>query len=97
MMKTDTEICAANLAAARTVLATAEPRTRVINDALCDIDHFDEQVRRGSLATFAGELRTALALGGLETVAYRRETVDELRAAIRAYGEWLIAVADKAR
>src|SRR5262249_54713823 len=88
--------CAANVTEARMLLATAEPRSRAVNNALCDIKHFDKAVGRGALATFAGELDTALAFGGLADVKYSRETVDDVRAALRAYGEWLIQVADKA-
>jgi hypothetical protein len=39
----------------------------------------------------------ALSLGGLADLAFTRESVDDVRAAPRAYGRWLIQVADKAR
>jgi hypothetical protein len=42
------------------------------------------------------DLRCALSLGGLADLTYRDESVDDVRAALRAYGQWLIQVADKA-
>jgi hypothetical protein len=44
-----------------------------------------------------GDLRCALSLGGLADLAFTRESVDDVRAALRAYGQWVIQVADKAR
>jgi hypothetical protein len=67
------------------------------DQALADIEHFDGQIRRGELATHPGDLRCALSLGGLADLAFTRESVDDVRAALRAYGQWLIQVADKAR
>ena len=91
------EAAARNVTAAREALATGTPRTRDINHALCDLNTFDPAIKRGELATFAGKLDTALSLGGLQQVAYSTESVDDVRAALRAYGEWLIQVADLAR
>jgi hypothetical protein len=86
-----------NLSDARVRLAAAEPNSHAANEALVDVEHFDEQIRRGELATYIGDVRCALSLGGLADLAYTRESVDDVRAALRAYGQWLIQVADKAR
>ena len=89
---------AANVAAAREVLATTgTARTREANHALCDLAMFDEQIKRGQLATFAGELHTHLSLSGLSNATFTGEDVDDVRDALRAYGQWLIQVADVAR
>ena len=85
-----------NLSDARTRLAAAHPYSRAANEALADVGHVDAQVRRGELATYPGDLRCALSLGGLADLAYRDESVDDVRAALRAYGQWLIQVADQA-
>jgi hypothetical protein len=52
--------------------------------------------RRGELATYPGDLQCALSLGGLADLTHRDEPVDDVRAALRAYGQWLIQVTDKA-
>jgi hypothetical protein len=83
------------LSDARARLAAAHPHSHAANEALADIEHFDAQIRRGQLATYPGDLRCALSLG-LADLAYRDESVDDVRAALRAYGQWLIQVADKA-
>jgi hypothetical protein len=85
-----------NLSDARARLAAAEPHSHAANEALADMEHFDAQIRRGALATYPGDLRCALSLGGLADLTYRDESVDDVRAALRAYGQWLIQVADKA-
>jgi hypothetical protein len=64
--------------------------------ALADIEHVDGQIRRGELATYPGDLRCALSLGGLADLTYPDESIADVRAALRAYGQWLIQVADKA-
>lgn len=91
------EAAARNVAAAREGLAVDAPHSRQVNHHLVDLVMFDKQIKRGELATFAGELRGALSLGGLQQIAYTTESVDEVRAALRAYGQWLIQVADLAR
>jgi hypothetical protein len=85
-----------NLSDVRTRLAAAHPRSHAANEALADIEHLDAQIRRGELATYPGDLRCALSLGGPADLAYRDESVDDVRAALRAHGQWLIQVADKA-
>jgi hypothetical protein len=85
-----------NLSYARTRLAAAHPHSHAANEALADIEHFDAQARRGELATYPGDLRCALSLGGLADLTHRDEPVGDVRAALRAYGQWLIRVADKA-
>jgi hypothetical protein len=85
-----------NLSDARTRLTAAAPHSDAANEALADIEHVDPQIRRGELATYPGDLRCALSLGGLADVTYRDESVDDVGAALRAYGQWLIEVADKA-
>jgi hypothetical protein len=85
-----------NLSDARARLAAAHPYSRAANEALADVEHFDAQIRRGELTTNPGDLRCALSLGGLADLTYRDESVDDVRAALRAYGQWLIQVADKA-
>jgi hypothetical protein len=85
-----------NMSAARARLAAAQPHSHTANEALADIEHLDAQIRRGELAAYPGDLRRALALGGLADLTCRDESVDDVRAALRAYGQWLIQVADKA-
>jgi hypothetical protein len=82
-----------NLSDARTRLAAAAPHSHAANEALADIEHLGAQIRRGELATYPGDLRCALSLGGLADLTYRDESVDDVRVALRAYGQWLIQVA----
>lgn len=91
-----TSLAASHLAGAQARLADAKPHTRDANDALSDVAHFGTDIRRGALAAYPGEIETALSLGGLARITWQNETTDQLRAAIRAYGQWLIDVADKA-
>ena len=86
-----------SLSDARARLAAAHPHSHAANEALADVEHFDAQIRCGVLATYPGDLRCAPSLGGLADLTYRDEPVDDVRAALRAYGQWLIQVADKAR
>jgi hypothetical protein len=86
---------AENVRAANAYLAE-HSHDRQANHALCDLESFDKLIRRGQLATAAGSLSSSLFLGGLKDAAFSGETVDDVRAAIRAYGEWLILVAEKA-
>jgi hypothetical protein len=86
-----------NLSDARIRLAAAHPHSHAANEALADIEHFDAQIRRGELATYPGDLHCALSLGGLAHLTYRDECVDDVRAALRAHGQWLIQITDQAR
>lgn len=87
---------AQNVAAAREGLAE-QSRTREANGFLCDLLMFDDKIRRGEMATALGGLQLALSLGGLPSVAYSGETADDVREALRAYGQWLLLVAERAR
>lgn len=86
-----------NVEDARAVLAGGETRTTPASYALCDVARFDPQIARGRTAVIVGDLDLHLTLGGLAQIAYANETTEQVRAALKAYGEWLIQVAEHAR
>jgi hypothetical protein len=87
---------AENVTKARAGLAKLNEATREGNGFLCDVAMFDPQVKTGALIASGGRLDLALSLGGLRTAGFDGMPVDEIREALRAYGEWIKQVADLA-
>jgi hypothetical protein len=88
--------CRRNVENAREGIKTTDCRTRAMNSHLVDLGMFDRDIQLGQRVTFAGQLDTALSLSGLEDLTCDRESVDDVRRALKAYGEFLITVANNA-
>jgi hypothetical protein len=93
----DFEIAAAhNVANARKAIAGTDCGTREMNSHLSDIATFDELVKLGALIASGGHLELHLSLGGLRDAGFDGMPVHRVRAALKAYAEWLELVAANA-
>ena len=72
------------------------PRSREASYVLADELHFSRVLRRGALLMFPGELGNALSFGLTEATFGEGESTEELRTALKTFGEWLVRVAETA-